>query len=145
MYASLGIPVRNSTAPAVSSENGTNVRAAVDPSEGFGRIVVGRIGPQTVVEALQAFRDLLSARAPAIYVDLPLRDPRMPELCEKLEAAGCYFAGIGPWLLDGNDALRLQHVAVPLDLSKLSIFSDFGKELLDYIGRERDRTAGKRA
>jgi hypothetical protein len=54
-------------------------------------------------------------------------------LTEALEDAGCFFSGVEPGILESGDALRLQYVSKPLDLSQLSIFSPFGRELLDYV------------
>ena len=116
------------------------MRIGADAGKRVGTIAIDRIGAETATAALQAYDDLLSAQhLAAVYVELPLFDPGTPALCEAFERRGAYFAGLAPWMLGGQDALRLQHVAVPVDPAKLSIFSPFGRELLAYIESERRR------
>ena len=69
----------------------------------------------------------------ALYVRLPLDDPAMPHLAAAAESCGVFFSGAAPWALDGRDALVLQLPLTPIDLSALTVVSDFGKELLSYI------------
>lgn len=46
----------------------------------------------------------------------------------ELERGGYFFAGIGPWMLEGRDSLRLQMPLTPIDASALTIatISDAG-------------------
>ena len=59
-----------------------------------------------------------------------------------MESYGFFFSGVGPWMLGGRDALRLQMPLTPIDLSALTIVGEFGKELAEYVAAERDRNAG---
>ena len=141
IYTGLGAACEWCEAPGERADGPGELAIGLDAGAHTGTITVGRIGADTPAAARQALDDLLErGRLGAAYVELPLSDPSAPSLCEAFEAAGCYFAGVGPLMLNGGDALRLQHVATPLDLSKLSVFSPFGQELLAYIGSERDRT-----
>ena len=75
-------------------------------------------------------------------MSLSLEDPGTPALCESVESLGFFFAGVGPWMLGGKDALRLQLPLTPIDLSALVVVGEFGKLLLNYIASERDVRAG---
>jgi hypothetical protein len=114
--------------------------SAIARSDGTGTIAIRTIGTATAARALQAAEDLRATRRlGAIYALLPLEDPGTPELCEAMESSGLFFSGVGPWMLDGHDALRLQLPLAPIDLSVLVIIGAFGKVLLEYIGSEQRR------
>jgi hypothetical protein len=49
------------------------------------------------------------------------------------EKAGFFFSGIWPREAQEGDYLRLQRLTAPLDMSRLCIYSDFGKDLFEYV------------
>jgi hypothetical protein len=133
IYAGLGIPISFGDAGPDDSAGGT-LHAGANAGKRVGTIAIERIGAQTIAAALQALEDMRVAQhLAAIYVRVPLADPAAPRLTEALEDAGCFFSGVEPGILESGDALRLQYVSKPLDLSQLSILSPFGRELLDYV------------
>lgn len=133
IYAGLGIPVAFGAPTPDGSADGS-LHAGVDAAKRIGTIAIERIGPQTIPSALQALEDLrVTQHLAAVYVRVPLSDPAAPQLAEALEQAGCFFSGVEPGILEGTDALRLQYLTKPIDLSQLSILSPFGRELLDYV------------
>lgn len=138
IYEGLGLPVAMS-AGAPSSGRGC-FDTAITRSDGIGSIAIEKIGAETAQRVLQATEDLRATRRlGAIYAFLPLEDPGTPALCEALESSGFFFSGVGPWMLDGRDALRLQMLLAPIDLSVLVVVGAFGKVLLEYVGLERRR------
>jgi hypothetical protein len=83
--------------------------------------------------------------AEAVYLDLPLAQPGTPELCRLVEEEGFFVSGVAPLAFPDGDALRLQHLAVPIHPSLVQIDSPFAREILTYVVAERDRvSAGSR-
>jgi hypothetical protein len=140
IYEQVGLPVAlQDGGPPVG--RGT-FHTAISRTDGTATITIEAAGAETAQLVRQAVRDLREIRhLGAIYASLPLEDPGMPALCDAMEADGFFFSGVGPWMLAGKDALRLQMTLTPLDLSALVVIGDFGKVLLDYIGSERERCA----
>jgi hypothetical protein len=138
IYEQLRLPVvqRDGEEPA-----GRGIfHTAISRGDGTATITVESIGDETPELVRQAVRDLREThRLGAIYALLPIEDPGTPALCESMESDGFFFSGVGPWMLEGKDVLRLQMTLTPLDLSALVVIGDFGKVLLDYIGSERER------
>ena len=133
IYAGLGIPVSFEDAAPDGSAGGS-LHAGADTTKRIGTIAIERIGAKTIPSALQALEDMRVAQhLAAVYVRIPLADPAAPRLAAALEEAGCFFSGVEPGILEAGDALRLQYLTKPLDVSRLSILSPFGRELLDYV------------
>jgi hypothetical protein len=140
IYEELGIPV---CLGAGSPADGSGLfHSEIVPGDAIGTIEVEAVGRETGELVRQAALDLRNTkRLGAIYAVLPLEDPGAPALCEAMEGDGFFFAGVGPWMLDGKDSLRLQRPLTPIDLTQLVVVSEFGKELLAYIAAERERVA----
>ncbi len=140
IYDQLGLPVAMGE-PATPSARGT-FHTGIVCGDAFGTIAVESVGAETCQLACQAAEDLRALRRlGAIYASLPLEDPGTPALCDALESRGFFFAGVGPWMLGGRDALRLQMTLTPIDLSALVVVGEFGRVLLEYIRSERERCA----
>ena len=138
IYQQLGLKVE-AGAGGTGSEAGS-IKAAVVRADGVGTIAIERAGTQSVARVRQAVDDLQAARAlGGIFAMLPLEDPETPELTEAMESLGFFFSGVGPWMLAGRDALRLQTLHAPIDLAALTIVGDFGRELADYVGAQYAR------
>jgi len=88
-------------------------------------------------EAFKTMRD--DSGAQAVYVDLPLGEPETVDLCVELEKLGFFFSGLKIRDPGAGDALRLQFLSAPIDFALLKIETEFARELLDYIARERER------
>ncbi len=72
-----------------------------------------------------------------IYLLLNLEDPLTEIITKEFESLGFFFAGIIPFA-DSGDKLELQYLNnVLIDYDRIQLYSDFAKELLDYI-KERD-------
>ncbi len=115
-------------------------------ADAVGSIGIEAIGADTPELVRQASEDLReTSRLGALYASLPLEDPGTPALCDAMESYGFFFSGVGPWMLGGKDALRLQMPLTEIDLSSIIVIGDFGKKLLAYVSAERERCAGGRA
>ncbi len=134
----LAVEIRDGSAPVQRG----SFRTTVVTADGIAQIAVDRVGPESAQLLRQATDDLRKLRhLGAIYLSLPLDDPATPALCDAMEKTGYFLSGVGPWMLEGRDALRLQLPLTPIDLSSLTVVSEFGRTLLDYIAAERDRCA----
>ncbi len=140
IYEQLGLPVAIEAGAARSGRGA--FRTGITRGDNIATIAVEEIGAETPDLVSQAVEDLrATCRLGAIYAELPLEDPGTPALCEAMESRGFYFSGVGPWMLDGKDSLRLQMPLTPIDLSALVVVGDFGRALLEYVASERDRCA----
>lgn len=70
-----------------------------------------------------------------VQVRLNLEDPQTPIVAERLEKQGFIFTGTLPGTT-GGDLMSMQHFnGIAVDYDAIHVFSDRGKELLDYIRR----------
>jgi serine/threonine-protein kinase RsbW len=110
------------------------------PAFGFGLIEVASYGPGIEKEVKSKLRDLCRDETAVVYVNLPISDPETAVVCRRFEELGFFFSGIQP-RPDGKDLLCLQFLSGPrVDYDLMQIYSDFGKELVEYI-RESDPLA----
>jgi anti-sigma regulatory factor (Ser/Thr protein kinase) len=107
-----------------------NIRA--DHNQGLIR--VHGCGADVIEKVADRLRYLCLHKLDVIYVDLALADPATPRVTPALEEMGFFFGGITPNLWPGSDVLRLQFLNnVELDPANVTVASDFGQELLDYV------------
>jgi len=138
IYANLGAPTEFRT-PVVPTGAGRLV-VSLDRQWGFGEVLVETVGVDTATELRRACTDLCAvAGTEVVYLYLPLAQAGTPELCERAEAEGFFFSGVGPHFAKDGDALCLQYVGGELDPRRLEIATPFGHELLDYVTGERAR------
>jgi hypothetical protein len=143
----------------IYQQYGTSVELRDDaPAEGTGEIAVEyeaaveagsirvlRVGDDTVAALGRACRDLCeSSGAKALTLELPLAQTGIAALCRAAEEEGFFFSGLGPAFEGDDDALLLQLLVEDIDLSLLQIDQPFAKELLAYVGSERERIAKAR-
>ncbi len=121
----------------IPEKSQVDVRVQTEPGRAFMR--VSQFG-RDVVELI-GFRlhELCLQKIDCIYIDLPLSHPMTQHICAPLEMIGFFFAGIIPEMFDG-DVLRLQYLNnVDIDFEKVTVVSDFGKELFDYVVKAHER------
>lgn len=141
IYANLELPVEVAAGGAAAAGPG-DVRTSINRAHGTGTIAVQSAGASSASVLAQAAADLRAlGRLGALYALLPLEDPATPALCEAAEACGFSFSGVGPWMLDGRDALRMQMPLTPIDTSLLTIVGEFGNDLLRYVQAQREAAA----
>ena len=121
----------------IDERSQVDVKVQTEPGRAFMR--VSQFG-KDIVELL-SFRlhELCLQKTDCIYVDLPLSHPITQQICAPLEMKGFFFAGIIPEMFDG-DVLRFQYLNnVDIDFEKVTVVSDFGKELFDYVVKAHER------
>jgi hypothetical protein len=108
-----------------------------------GTIRVCRAGADTATSLRQACENLCDGcGAKAVTLELPLAQPETAEVCRAAEEAGFFFSGLGPGFAADGDSLLMQFLAA--DLSLIEIENPFAKDLLAYVGRERERVQSAR-
>lgn len=133
IYEELGLPVEMREGAAPPAGKG-ELHTSVERSDGAATIAIQSVGNETADVAAQAVDDLRSlTHIGALYALVPLEHPAAPYISEALEKIGFFFSGVGPWMLGGNDALRLQMPLTPIDMSQLTIDGEFGNELANYV------------
>ena len=86
------------------------------------------------LEIIRVADDLTEfAGAEVLVLDLPVHQPSSILLAEMAEENGFFFSGIRPQEAPDGDYFRLQRLHVPMDLGRLTIYSDLGQELLQYV------------
>jgi GNAT superfamily N-acetyltransferase len=87
-------------------------------------------------------RELCLHRVDCIYLDLPLSHPATAQAGAGLRDLGYFFGGIIPEAHSGaagGDVLRLQYLNnIEINPNEVHTASDFGRELLDLILRQKD-------
>jgi len=70
----------------------------------------------------------------AVYVDLPLDTPATALVADHLERLGVSYSGVFPNSRCDGDVLRMQSLhRVQIEADDVSVASDHGRELLDYV------------
>jgi len=127
---------REQAGPAIKAE--VNVKVIAEFGQAYMQVI--RFGYD--LDELVKFRlnELCLRRIDCIYLDLPLSDPAAQRWVAALEMLGFFFGGIIPELADG-DILRLQYLN-NLDVRNENIrtASDFGKRLVDYVLKAKERS-----
>jgi hypothetical protein len=109
-----------------------------------GTIHVSRVGADTAAAIRRACHDLGRRGAEAISLLLPLAQAGTGAVCRAAEDEGFYFSGLLPARARDGDVLVLQRTTEEIDLSVLQLESPFARELLAYMGRERQRVRRSR-
>ncbi len=85
-------------------------------------------------------RQGLLCGAAVIYAALPLNKRDTPHIIGILEKCGFFYAGITPYILAGNDAIKMQYIAdFSLDAKYVLSESEWGTKLKDYIFKCKDK------
>ncbi|MCF8551679.1 MAG: hypothetical protein K9G05_06345 [Candidatus Nanopelagicales bacterium] len=132
-----GLHVQLETAdPTTLVPRETSVDVEQKDDHNLAVIHVTEVG-QNLAEVINAeiARQLTQFSRDAVYVDLPLQSPATQLVVNsQAENLACGFAGIFPNRESNGDVLRLQAFAdIELHVEDISIASDHGRELLDFI------------
>jgi hypothetical protein len=139
-YERVGIAHRPAAAQAIPSRG--EIRTSIARASRSAEVAVVRAGSDTAAAVRQAIRDVRALGGiDVVFALLPLEDAHCAALVEALESEGLFYSGLLPWALDGRDALRMQLPLTPIDCAQLTLASDEGRALLDYIVADRDRVA----
>lgn len=113
----------------------TELHVEVDGDHNLALITVHVPGAD-LETAIGAERHHLFHRAclDAVYIDLPLEKPATALVADHLERLGVSYAGVFPNPRTDGDVLRMQSLhRVRVKADDVSVASDHGRELLDYV------------
>ncbi len=137
IYASIGRPVVFEDLPAVSGPGETTMQS--NQHWGIADIQVRRIGTDTLKSIRRCLRDLCETNTEVVYLELPLDQGGIEDICRAAEADGFFFAGLSPSSVHDGESLFLQYLNTEINMSHLQIATPMGKEIFDYVARERQR------
>jgi serine/threonine-protein kinase RsbW len=132
--------IQNASEPEISTSSRVAVSVRQDHNLAFLRVEE----PGADLEELVRLhvREFCLHRVDCIYVDLPLSHPATTQAGAGLRDLGFFFGGIIPEARGGaagGDVLRLQYLNnVEIKPDDVHTASDFGRELLDLIFRQKD-------
>ncbi len=105
---------------------------------GVLRMTVLEAGPDADEVIASAVKKYTAEGAVVLQMFLPLDKPWVGALCEVLNRQGFFFSAVMPRWFDA-DALLMQKLVNPTDYDSIQIYSDFAKDLLQFIIRDRQR------
>ncbi|WP_031480430.1 hypothetical protein [Maridesulfovibrio frigidus] len=138
IYAHLGRPISFEQLPMQDGAGSVTVR--FNSSWEMGDIQVQCTGTDTASDIKRYLRDLLDKDgAAAVFLERPLDQRGIEDICRAAESEGFFFAGLGPNTTHGGESLFLQYVASKLDMSLFQVASPMGKKIFNYVANERKR------
>jgi hypothetical protein len=137
IYTSIGRTVVFKDIPAFSGPGETTIQS--NPHWGIADIQVRRIGTDTLKSIRRCLSDLCETNTEVVYLELPLDQGGIEDVCRAAEADGFFFAGLSPSSVTDGESLFLQYLNTEIDMSHLRIATPMGKEIFDYVARERQR------
>jgi hypothetical protein len=113
----------------------TDLHVAIDADHNLALITIHAPGADLgAVVAAERHHLFHRAGLDAVYLDLPLDDPATALLADHLERLGVSYAGVFPNGRCDGDVLRMQSLhRVRIEADDVSVASDHGRELLDYV------------
>ena len=143
IFAALGRQVKFEPAPAAVSDAVT-VESSYELDEQQASIVIRRGGSHGVGALRETVaRMLTQPGVEVLFAELPLSEPGAIDFCGALEAAGFFFCGIEPRDEEEGDLLHMQMLLRPLDLSLVQTVDELARDVLAYIGTQREIVAAR--
>ena len=122
---------------AVPPDKKTRAELSTFDFAGVARIAVFESG-NDVAACLADLEKRAQAKNVLVFqVWLNLTEPHVGKAVDILREAGYFFGGALPRWFDG-DGLLMQKVDCPPNFDNIVLWSDFAKELLDFIRKDRD-------
>jgi len=120
----------------------TDLHVEIDQDHNLALITAHSPG-RDLEEAVRAERHHLFHRKclDAVYLDLPLENPATALLADHLERLGVSYAGVFPNNRTDGDVLRMQSLhRARITAEDIAVASDHGRELLDYVLADVDKS-----
>jgi hypothetical protein len=138
LYDFIGRPVGFESLPPPPGPGETAI--VFNRAWGIADIQVRRLGTDTAADVSRRLRDLLEiGHAQVVYLELPLDQGGIDDICRIAEREGFIFAGLSPSSVNDGESLFLQYLNAEIDMSYLRVATSMGKELFDYVAGERQR------
>ncbi|MBU1004066.1 MAG: GNAT family N-acetyltransferase [Proteobacteria bacterium] len=111
----------------------TQLTTHADFKEGWALITIKTYGADAVAQVQSQLANAVSGNLPVVQLMLPLSDPCTATLCERFEALGFFFAGVGTGP-DRGENLILQYLnGIEPGFDSVYVHSDIAKELVEYV------------
>lgn len=122
----------------------TILEVIIKPESGQAFIQIKEYGDDFVQVIFNNLKNIRQRKIDCIYLDLPLSDSLTPVMFAKIKNIGFFFSGIIPELFKG-DVLRLQFLNnMVINRESITVASDFGRKLLDYIFNDLEKVSETR-
>ena len=113
------------------------VKSAYAPNFEVGSIFVTSIGEDNIHYIKEAFFNLLfRMKAKVVLLYVLMEDQNFETLISQVEDEKFFFSGILPSFTEGKDVLIYEFLPENIDESKVEIYSEKAKELVQYISNE---------
>lgn len=140
LYRNIGCPVVFGEEKSPEGMGELSIKLDAGAATAFLR--VNRIGQESAAAVRHAKRELIErSHAEALFAELPLSQPGMPDTARALEKEGFSFIGITPHFSEGGDMMRMVYLTEPLLKDHIKIAEEIGHWLVDYALAERSRVS----
>lgn len=124
----IGIP-----GPVKELPDSTVISSRIRPDWGHAFVSVSAYGNDFTMAVKSLIREIKNQKISVIFFDMPLSDEMTPHFYAMMEDLGFSFSCYIPEYAEG-DVIRMQFLNnIVLDPEKISVASEFGKELLAYV------------
>ena len=116
------------------------VKSTYAPNFEAGSIFVTAIGEDNIRYIKEAFFNLLfRMKAKVVLLYIVMEDLNVDTLISQVEDEKFFFSGILPSFLKGQDVLVYEFLPEDIDESKIEIYSDGAKKIVQYVSNEKRR------
>lgn len=115
----------------------TQISMVVFESAGVARITIPQSGADLDVALTEQERLARKQNAVVFQIRLNLSEPSAGQAVDIFRSRGYFFGGVLPRWFD-SDGLLMQKLECPPDFDQIILWSDFAKELLAFIRKDRD-------
>jgi hypothetical protein len=139
IYDAIGKPATFQHLPEPSGAG--QVEIQINRAWNIADIQVRYTGTETAADIRRHLSKLTEVeKIDIVYLELPLDQGGIDGVCRDAEAMGFFFAGLShSSAVNDRESLFLQHPNTKIDMSRLQIATPMGKEIFDYVARERQR------
>lgn len=120
----------------------TQIQMSVFESAGVARMTIAQSGADLDIAVAGQEQHARKQKAVVFQVRLNLSEPWAGQAVDVLRKQGYFFGGVLPRWFD-SDGLLLQKLACPPDFDGILLMSDFAKELLEFIRKDREDCSGE--
>jgi len=115
----------------------TQIRMNVFNEASVARMTVVQSGRDFAFVLAEQEQQARKQNAVVFQIRLKLSEPSVGHAVDILKSQGYFFGGVLPRWFD-SDGLLMQKLDCPPDFDRIMLWSDFAKELLEFIRKDRE-------
>lgn len=115
----------------------TQIQMSVFESAGVARMTIAQSGADLDIALVEHEQQARKQKTVVFQVRLNLSEPWAGRVVDVLRQQGYFFGGVLPRWFD-SDGLLMQKLECPPDYDGILLWSDFAKELLEFIRKDRE-------